>query len=48
MVAEWTNSTGTGDSETPGQTILGARRHGHVERVVESWLSGWIVVESGE
>ena len=48
MVVKWMDSTGTGDGETPSWTILGAGRHGHVERVVESWLSDLVIVESGE
>ena len=48
MIAKRMNHSGAGDGETPSQMILvvGGRRH--VERVVESWLSGLVVVESGE
>ena len=48
MVVKWTDATGAGDGETPSQTILGAERHRHAERDVKSWLSGLVVVESGE
>ena len=48
MIAEWTNHSGAGDGETPGQTILVVGGQRHVGRVVESWLSGLVVVESGE
>ena len=48
MVAKRTGYSGAGDGETPGRNILvvGGRRH--VVRVVESWLSSLVVVESGE
>ena len=48
MIAERMSHSGTGDGEAPSQNVLvvGGRRH--VVRVEESWLSGLIVVESGE
>ena len=48
MIAKRTSNSGTGDGETPSRNILvvGGRRH--VERRVESWLSGLVIVESSE
>ena len=48
MIVKWVDHSGAGDGETPSRTILvvGGRRHD--ERVVESWLSGLVVVESSE
>ena len=48
MIVKWVNYSRAGDSEAPSWMILvvGGRRH--VRRVVESWLSGLVVVESGE
>ena len=39
---------GAGDGETPSQMILVVGQRRHVGRVAESWLSGLVVVESGE
>ena len=48
MVAKWMNHRWAGDGEALSRTILDRGRHGHVKRVVKSWLSGLVVVESGE
>ena len=48
MVVKRTSHSGAGGSQSPGRNILvvGQQRHG--KRVVESWLSRMVVVESGE
>ena len=48
MIAKRMNHGGAGNGETPSQTILVVRGRRHVRGVVESWLSGLVVVESGE
>ena len=48
MIVKRTSHRGAGDGETPGRNILVVGRERHVERRVESWLSGLVVVESSE
>ena len=48
MVVKWTDHSGAGNGKTPSQTILVAGGRRHIRRVVESLLSGLVVVESGE
>ena len=46
MIAKRTSNSGAGDGETPGRNglVVGGRRH--VEKVVESWLSGWLLLRA--
>ena len=48
MIVKRTSHSGAGDGETPSQNVLVIGGGRHVERRVESLLSGVVVVESGE
>ena len=44
MIAERTSNSGAGDGEAPSQNILVVGGQRHVGRMVESWLSGWLLL----
>ena len=48
MIAERMSYGGAGDCQPPGRNILVVEGRRHVKRRVERWLSGLVVVVSGE
>ena len=46
MIAKRTSYGGASDGETPSRDILVVGWRRHVEREVESWLSGWLLLRA--